>query len=228
MATYYIKYALRLGDIVGCLPIADALAQRGHEVLFWCNEEYWSIFDCVDYVRPVGFCPAKAILVDLAVWPDRYNDYRASGIHWQEYVYGMASLIIGQRIDPQSKPRFTNTAVDLASYGLVSGEFDLVAPYGISQQWKPTIAATAIAAQNLGVYKNLKVLTPYEDGAGDGFVCARKLSDLPGLIQHARKFLCINSAPNIIAAGVRKEWYCFRNPDFNGQDQITYEGQILV
>lgn len=217
---------LRLGDIIACLPIADALARQGHEVLFLCNAEYHDIFRCVDYVKPVSQQPPVSTLVDIQVWPDRYNDYRASGKSWQQFVYELAAHYTGIGLDIHTPPRFTNIDVDLASYGLVSGEYDLVAPYSISCEWRPSIGTVADAAQQLGMTKNLTVLAPYINTAG--FITARKLSDLPGLIHHARKFLTVNSAPNIIAAGVRKEWSCFYQPDYNGQDMRTYEGQQVI
>jgi hypothetical protein len=224
-----LRYELRLGDIVNCLPIADALHQEGHEVLFLCRPEYHDIFRCVDYAAPVVGAVKCDKLLDLQVWPERYADFRASKKLWQQYVYEIAAKEVGIGLDIRSAPRFTNTDVDLEAYGLESGEYDLVAPYGISQQWKPTWGEICLAMASVHFSpQHCRVLCHYEQPDLASNVHARRLSDLPGLIQHARKFLCINSAPNIIAAGVRKEWSCFYQPDFGGQDMRVFAGQNII
>ena len=227
--TFVLKYDLRLGDIVACLPIADALAQQGHEVLFWCREEYHDIFRCVSYCKPISIQqPGLSTLVDIQVWPARYNDYRASGKPWQQYVYELAAHYTGIGLDIHTPPRFTDTSVDLDKYGLVSGEYDLVAPYGISQEWRPSRLSFIKQIEAMGMHPQYKVLTPPYPAFSPSAITARKLSDLPGLIQHARKFLTTESAPHTIAAGVRKEWHYFKLPDYNGQEHREYAGGIAV
>jgi hypothetical protein len=224
-----IRYELRLGDIVNCLPIADALHQRGCEVLFLCRPEYHEIFRCVDYVKPVAFPVMGVTHLDLQVWPERYTDFRASKKSWQQYVYEIVAQEMGIGLDIHSAPRFTNTEVDFDGYGLTEGEYDLVSPYGISQQWRPTYDNLLNAADLAGfdaVYA--KYLVPPSMLLTPNAVTARTIADLPGLIRGARKFLCINSAPNIIAAGVRKEWSCFYQPDFGGQDLRVFAGQNII
>jgi len=225
-----IRYELRLGDIVNCLPIADALHQRGHEVLFLCRPEYHDIFRCVDYAAPVVGAVKCDKLLDLQVWPQRYADFRASKKSWQQYVYEIAEQETGIGLDMRSAPRFTNTEVDFDNYGLTEGEYDLCAPFGISQEWKPGALQLQDALIDCGFAADWIWLNNKHCVMPNGGRClvAKTIADLPGLIRGARKFLCTNSAPNIISAGVRKEWSCFYQPDFGGQDMRVFAGQNII
>lgn len=43
----------KVGDIICCLPIAEYFSNRGYEVEWECPQAYHSLFDYVDYVKPV-------------------------------------------------------------------------------------------------------------------------------------------------------------------------------
>jgi hypothetical protein len=44
----------KVGDIIICLPIAAWYAKKGYDVHWLCPEKYHSMFQYVDYVRPVS------------------------------------------------------------------------------------------------------------------------------------------------------------------------------
>lgn len=221
-----VKYRLRLGDIVNCFPICQELHRRGLEVWFDCLPEYHPIFECVDYVTPCfnREFNEPVLTLDLQVWPARYGDYRASGKTWQAYVFGLA----GMSDERHQPPRFTNTSVDQASYGLKAGEYDLISIEGHSQQWRPTMSQAVEVAASLGFeFDRVYWLTTGAHGYNK-HIKARCISHLPGLIKNARKFLTTQSSPNIIAAGIRDGYHCFRLPDYGYQDERQFSNQTLV
>lgn len=222
-----IHYWMRLGDIINCFPIAKRWSEEGHSVRLNCHPEYHAIFQCVDYVTPSAEQRLPEGALDLQVWPLRYDHYRASKQCWQDYVFGLA----GMPDLAHAAPTFTNTHVDLAHYGLTVGEYDLLAPIGISQLWRPTPQQFYDAALKQAGMEHKRIvwlLPPGNKCGGMPYITARMLAELPGLIKHARKFFCVSSAPSIIAAGVRREYHCCYLPDFDGQDYRTFAGQTTV
>ena len=89
MTAKTIKYSQRLGDIIRCLPACKYLADQGHEVFFDCLPQYHGIFEMVSYVK-VG---NKGDVIDLEIWPNKYQEYRFSGKTWTEFVYAHPEMM---------------------------------------------------------------------------------------------------------------------------------------
>ena len=91
MSAKTIKYSQRLGDVLRCLPAAKYLADQGHEVFFDCFDQYHGVFDLVSYVR----AGSKGDVLDLEIWPNRYNDFIKSKKNWViRTVAGLRNLKI--------------------------------------------------------------------------------------------------------------------------------------
>jgi hypothetical protein len=230
MKRVLIVYRQRLGDIVGCLPAALHLSRLGHEVEFCCFPQYHAIFRCVSYCRPVG--PEKlkrrgdyAQIYHLEITRREYDAYRASGINWRDYVYGKYEAIQPAAAD---LPWF-DRMIEASEYALPA-RYALAAPMGVSQvtrvngEWFQSQCRTL--SQDPWYILTDRPLAPR--AAWGVPLRARSLEHLPALIAGASTFVTINSAPNIIAAGVRKTWYQVDEPGFGGQDNYHAPGQIVL
>ena len=82
MSVKTIKYSQRLGDVLRCLPACKYLADQGHEVFFDCFDQYHGVFDLVSYVKAGN----KGDVLDLEIWPNRYNDFIKSRKTWHDFV----------------------------------------------------------------------------------------------------------------------------------------------
>ena len=78
-----IRYQQRLGDVLRCLPACKYLADQSHEVVLDCYDQYHGVFDLVTYVRP----GTADDIIDLEIWPNRYNAFRDSKLSWMDFVY---------------------------------------------------------------------------------------------------------------------------------------------
>jgi hypothetical protein len=219
----------RLGDIVGCLPAARLLAQAGHEVDFYCFPQYHAIFRAVSYCRPVG---PEALtrrqdyqrVYDLEIPRSEYDAYRASRMKWRDYVYAKYEDLAPAR---ESLPSFDRLP-DVSEYKLPT-PYALAAPTGISQV--PSVNGEWFRQQCLAVSEGpwyVLVLSPHFRTKWGIPLWARSLEHLPSLIAGATTFVTINSAPNVIAAGVRTAWYQVSEAGFGGQSNYDAPGQIVL
>jgi len=197
------------------LPLAKYFYDKGNEVLFECKEEYKDIFNCVSYVN---YKPIDAIYENIdfvfnrQIWPLLYEEYRASGLRWEKFVYGgFCDDALNQKIVLDRIPICNSTE-----------EYNLVAPFGISQvnRIEPTMV-TKKALQMYGIEKMI-VLCPTQEIAdgllvGKGHHC-KSITEMITLIKNAKNFLGINSSPAVIASAVREQYDWIPDGSFNGQD----------
>ncbi len=224
-----IVYRQRLGDIVGCFPAALHLSQLGYQVDFCCYPQYFTIFETISYCRPVTPAVLKKSqdydrIYELEITRKEYDAYRASGIRWRDYVYAKH-----EDLQPacHDLPYFDQLP-ETVEYGLPDA-YDLAAPTGISQV--PHVNPEWFRQQCLSLSPGpWYILTNrrHSQKSWGTPLCAQSLAHLPPLIAGARTFVTINSAPNIIAAGVRKSWHQVYEAGFGGQSNYEAPGQIVL
>lgn len=195
-----IKYSQRLGDIIRCLPACEYLHKQGHEVFFDCFEQYHGVFEMVSYVKPLKELRLDAEVLDLEIWPNRYVEYRSSGKTWTEFVYAHPTI-------NKASPQEINLDLldEKPAQGLPS-EYNLVAPFGISQGHKRNPLEIIVEARKKLGEKNFFVLCP-EGIKINGLECytAPSILEMARAIRGATELWCINSAPFCMAKAVRKE-----------------------
>jgi len=197
MTAKNIIYRERLGDVLRCLPAAKFLADQGHEVFFDCLPQYHGIFEMTSYVK-VGY--GQGDIINLEVWPNRYQEYRFSNKTWTEFVYAHPAI---NKADPTNI--LFDKLDDEPAKGLPS-EYNMVAPFGISQGDKRDPLKIIVEARKSAGANNFIVLAP--EGTqitGLQTYTAPSVSEMARAIRGATEFYAINSAPMVIAAGVRKE-----------------------
>ena len=197
------------------LPLAKYFQEKGNEVLFECKDEYKDIFNCVSYVKhkPIDAMYENIDFVfNRQIWPWLYDEYRASGLRWEKFVYGgFCDEALNQKILLDRLPICNPTE-----------EYNLVAPFGISQvnRIEPTMVIKK-ALQMYGIEKML-VLCPTQEIAYGLLVCkghhCKSISEMITIIKNAKNFLGINSSPAVIASAVRQKYDWIPDGSFNGQD----------
>ncbi len=196
MTAKTIKYSQRLGDIIRCLPACKYLADQGHEVFFDCLPQYHGIFEMVSYVK-VG---NKGDVIDLEIWPNKYQEYRFSGKTWTEFVYAHAEI---NKADP--KDILFDKLDDAPAKGLPE-TYNMVAPFGISQGHKRDPLQIIVEARKKCGGDNFFVLC--QEGTeikGLQTYTAPSIPELARAIRGAEEFWSIDSGQMAIAAGVRKD-----------------------
>lgn len=191
-----IKYSQRLGDIIRCLPACKYLADQGHEVFFDCLPQYHGIFEMVSYVK-VG---SKGDVIDLEIWPNKYQEYRFSGKTWTEFVYAHPDI---NKAD--SKDILFDRLDDAPAKGLPE-TYNMVAPFGISQGHKRDPLQIIVEARKKCGGDNFFVLC--QEGTeikGLQTYTAPSIPELARAIRGAEEFWSIDSGQMAIAAGVRKD-----------------------
>ena len=219
----------RLGDIINCFPAARHLSTNGNEVDFCCFPQYHSMFRAVSYCQPVGLEVLKRKndyhrVYDLEITRGGYDAFRASKLKIRHYVYAKYEDLWPLRDD---LPRFDRMA-DISEYHLPA-RYALASPTGISQT--PRVDGEWFRQQCLPLSPDpWYVLTDQPNGSTRWGIPlhARSLDHLPALIAGATTFVTINSAPNIIAAGVRASYYQVYEAGFGGQSNYDTPGQIVL
>ena len=195
MTAKTIKYSQRLGDIIRCLPACKYLADQGHEVFFDCLPQYHGIFEMVSYVR-VG---NQGDVIDLEIWPNKYQEYRFSNKTWTEFVYAHPDI---NKADP--KDILFDKLDDAPAKGLPK-TYNMVAPFGISQGHKRDPLQIIVEARKKCGGDNFFVLCQDTEIKGLQTYTAPNISELARAIRGAEEFYSIDSGQMAIAAGVRKE-----------------------
>lgn len=195
MTAKTIKYSQRLGDIIRCLPACKYLADQGHEVFFDCLPQYHGIFEMVSYVR-VG---NQGDVIDLEIWPNRYQEYRFSNKTWTEFVYAHPDI---NKADP--KDILFDKLDDAPAKGLPEA-YNMVAPFGISQGHKRDPLQIIVEARKKCGGENFFVLCQDTEIKGLQTYTAPNIPELARAIRGAEEFYSIDSGQMAIAAGVRKE-----------------------
>ena len=190
-----LVYDQRLGDVLRMLPAAKYLQEQGRGPVFvQCFEQYRTALDCVTYAqwtdRPQGE------VIDLQIWPSRYEAFRASGQSWMDFVYA----------DPRITGADRTLVLDALPDGPPKGlpeTYNLLAAQGISQGYRyPMHQMMQAASHYLGPYVFLHM--PCNCKFNVPSWAASNIPDLARAIRHADKMLCINSAPAILASAVRR------------------------
>lgn len=225
---YLLAYHRRLGDIVQLLPACLHLSRQGHAVFLECDPLYHDIFECVDYVRPVA--PGEPRdgydrVLELAIHPDgggtaaRFQQFRASGRRWADFVYDVPDIR-----GSYARPVFTDIGhCRPCDYGLPDdGDYLLIAPIGYSQQivYDPADLVAWCAQRWPG--KRIFGLVDDQTAAFPPFVCARRLRDLPAIVSWPRYFASINTSTALIAAGVRQQYVHFPQTGRAAQDDTAF------
>ena len=214
-----IQYHERLGDVLRLLPLAKHLSEKRNDVFIECKDQYADILECVTYAKHKkiesqydGFDK----IFNRQVWPLLYDEYRKSGKWWEDFVFGeYAPEAVGKRIE-----------LDRHILGPDIGEYNLVAPFGISQIVKHDPIEIIRKAIKLYGAKNLVVLCPPDLSVGGiQSLSCEKLYYMPHLIANAQNFLGINSSPALIASAVRESYDLI--PTGNRQDDYTLGANII-
>lgn len=227
---YLLRFARRLGDIVGCLPAAKHLRDAGHEVWFETDPAYADLFHCVDYVRWQNpyIRPDKPFdrVLELQIHQPpfggpRYQEFRMSGRAWRDFVYDHDDI----REAAWRRPVFTHTRwFDPDDYRLPRDrEYALLGITGVSQQQKHSEAKVVALAHKL--YGNIPMaqLSPTPSNT-PGIIHCRRLRELPGLIAHPKHCLLINSGPAWVALGVRESYHHIPQVGTAAQDDSSLPG----
>jgi hypothetical protein len=218
-----IKYSQRLGDVLRCLPACKYLADQGHGVFFDCFAQYHGVFEMVSYVK-AGH--RQGLVIDLEIWPNRYEEYRKSKKPWHDFVYSHHSIKDADK---------TNIVLDRLGKEPASGlpnEYNLVAPFGISQgDRRNPIDIIQDCAKEFGK-DSLVVLCPPEfriDGLRT--YTAPTTADMAKAIRDANEFVCINSTPAVLASAVRhgKQTRLYAQRGEFIQDNIhQFDGLVII
>jgi hypothetical protein len=195
MSLKTIKYSQRLGDILRCLPAAKFLAEQGQEVFFDCQAQYQGVFEMTSYVK-AGHNQGE--ILDLEIWPDKYEAFIKSKKPWHDFVYSHPEIKGAKR---------TEIVLDLLDERPAEGlpeKYHLIAPFGISQSHKHNpLEIIQMAAKELGK-DNITVLCPPEVRIeGLKTYTAPTIEQLAKAVRGADEFWAINSAPIILASAVR-------------------------
>lgn len=226
-----IAYSQRLGDIIRMLPIARHFAAEGNEVYIECLAQYHDFFDCVSYCKPSLLCHRSShdfgMLLDLEIWPKRFDEFNASGHTWMDFVYGSNPLLVG--IDRKPVFDLIDQMPSLQDYGLPA-DVSIFSPFGYSQRKKYTLGNLAEAAKNR-ICGHMVTLADASHAemlgmAGIAILTAPRSSHLPRLLRDARSVFTINSAPAIICGAVRTEfWHVLSG---HAQDDTISEASRIV
>ena len=196
MSVKTIKYSQRLGDVLRCLPAAKHLADQGHEVFFDCFEQYHGVFDLVSYVK----AGSKGDVLDLEIWPNRYNDFIKSRKNWHDFVYSNPEIKEADK---------TNIVLDKLDDKPAEGlpeTYNLVAPFGISQTfYRNPLTLIQDAVKELGKESVFVLCPPDIKIQGLNTYTAQSVEQMVKAIRGADQFWAVNSSPIIIASAVRRE-----------------------
>ena len=196
MTSKTIKYSQRLGDVLRCLPAAKYLADKGHKVFIDCFAQYHGVFEMTSYVK-AGH--RQGDIIDLEIWPNRYEEFIKSRKPWHDFVYSHPEIKGANK---------TNIILDKLEPERIQGmpeRYNLVAPFGISQTDKRNPIEIIVEARKQMGEKNFYVLCP-EGLKINGLHCytATTIMEMAKVIRDADGFWTINSSPVILASAVRK------------------------
>jgi hypothetical protein len=222
-----LKYHYRLGDVIRVLSLAKQLDEKGHSLYVECNAEYHSIFKICPYAMPVkpGQTPPPGfkfdLELDLQIWPNRYNYYRATKKPWWDFVTSLHPLLYGMEfVNPFVEP-YPHMPIDEAS------RYCVVANTGYSQEPKPDPRAVTALAKSLYPGLTTLHLGKADMHGPETFFQATDLCHLVSLVKHAGAIVTIATSIDLIAAKVREGVYhVIPNLSFNGQEDFQAPNQI--
>jgi hypothetical protein len=191
-----IVYHQRLGDIINCFPAARHFASQGEEVLIECLPQYASALDLISYAKWVAPGDGEGEIMDFQIWPNRYNEYRNSGLCYVDFMYSHPALVgVDKKIELDRVP-------DGQPPGLPN-QYNLLVPLGISQAWNyPTLDILQKAEELMGDYV---IMCESQYYFHKRHWTAQSVVEMAQAIKHADKFMTINSAPAVMASALRKD-----------------------
>lgn len=196
MTAKTIKYSQRLGDVLRCLPACKYLADKGHSVFFDCFAQYHGVFELTSYVK-AGH--RQGDIIDLEIWPNRYEAFVKSRKTWHDFVYSHPEIKGADK---------TNIILDKLGQDRIHGmpdKYSLVAPFGISQSDKRNPLEIIVQARkDFGEHNFYVLCPPGIDINGLSCYTAQTIEDMAKVIRDAERFCAINSSPVILASAVRK------------------------
>jgi len=197
MSVKTIKYSQRLGDVLRCLPAAKHLADQGHEVFFDCLSQYHGVFKLTSYVKAGN---RKGDIIDLEVWPNKYEAYRKSKRSWTDFVYSHPE------IKDADKANIVLDKLDEKPAEGLPETYNLVAPFGLSQGYYRNPLELIVRAREAMGKDNFYVLCP-EDIKIQGLntYTASSVEQMAKAIRGANDFWAINSTPIILASVTRRD-----------------------
>ena len=192
-----IKYSQRLGDILRMLPACKWLADQGNWVYFDCLPQYHSVFDLVSYTRACG--SGGDDVIDLEIWPNRYNEYRNSKKSWSDFVYSHPE------IRGADKANIVLDKLDDRPADGLPENYNLVAPFGMSQGYYTNPLDLITRARQTMGKENFYVLCPPEIRIqGLNTYTAPSVEQMAKAIRGATDFWAINSTPIVLASATRR------------------------
>lgn len=179
-----------------CLPACKYLADKGHQAFFDCLAQYHGVFELTSYVK-AGH--RRGDVIDLEIWPDKYEAFIKSRKPWHDFVYNHPEIRGAKK---------TEIILDLLDEKPAEGlpeKYNLVAPFGVSQTFKRNpITIIQDAIKELGKDNTYILCPPEVKIEGLCTYTAKSIEQLAKAIRGADEFWAINSAPIIIASAVRK------------------------
>lgn len=211
-----IVYHERLGDVCRCLPLARHLAAQGHRVFIECKPEYHLLFRLVSYCAPMmpGIRPNHARVLDLQIWPTRFEHFEASGLNWMDYVYApwpeCDREIVFDRLDvlPEVLPIVSDAVLIFPNGYSQRNAPDPNGVVTLAERLFPTAPRAVVGKRDLGCYELPSIL------------------HLVAYIRAAKHVLTVNTAPSIIASAVRQTWHHI--PDLDPRHDWKHPRQIVV
>lgn len=221
MSVKTIRYSQRLGDVLRCLPAAKHLADQGHEVFFDCFAQYHGVFELTSYVK-AGH--RKGDIIDLEVWPNRYESYRKSKRSWTDFVYSHPEIKDADK---------TNIVLDKLDNKPAEGlpeTYNLVAPFGLSQGYYRNPLELIVRARQTMGKDNFYVLCPSDIKIqGLSTYTAPSVEQMAKAIRGATDFWAINSTPIILASATRRDKQtCFfpQKNEWETDNIFAFEGLV--
>lgn len=199
-----IVYHLRLGDIIRCLPIAKHFNNLGHEVYFECNREYHNLFELVDYCIPLDPNVDHSLfdrIIDLQIWPEKFQDFSQSPLNWFDYVYSL----FDEGFDIDRTIHLNNPAIITPPELRQSV---LCFPTGYSQSVRIDPKEVITIAHLVAKGRPVICIGKKEHG----FFELDSVEYLCAYIRDASEVVTINSSPSILCSAFREEWFHICQP----------------
>ena len=207
---------------MNCLPAARHFANQGEEVFVECLPQYSGVMDLVSYAKWVAPGEGQGEIIDLQIWPNRYNEYRNSGKTYIDFMYDHPALINADR-------RIVLDCVPDGPPKSLPENYNLLAPLGISQGWNyPTLDIVQKASELIDDYIIMCEAKYYFH---QRHWTAQSVVEMAQAIKHADKFMTINSAPAVLASALRvgRTTYFLPQQDQWAQDNIPiWPGRVDV
>ena len=206
----------RLGDIIHTLPIAYHYHSLGWEVDYECADQYHSLFDLVDYARPVLADDRRSDYddaINLQVWPDRFVEWQESGLTLFDFVY--------RRFD----------GIDRTIRLAPAPHLDVPESVALSTLIFPTGHSTTTKHHPDLVIATAKCRWPNDPiivlgEAAHGLTPVPSIPHLVEYIRRSKNVLTINTAPTIIASAVRNSYHHVWEPVW--RENWTSPNQVSI